>query len=273
MTEISAATWVEERRSPEAEDGEDATTFPGWITIASPFLRATDNYAPPQERRWGGAVYISSGRPDLLRRYDPVDTASGSVLRGTYLMLASSFQVDLEPTVFSHFEQVITSAVSSSPTGHPGLNVSEVWQFLETLTEDIEALLDRLFVAAQEEQFEPGIESGFAEGLDKLFRHDPYGILSALKACLASNEQDPEVLAEMLRWAGCQEALNVREAIIDLLSVGLNHSSSIVRDAAALGLGYLRDPVATSHLKRAIEKEPVPELRQDLEDLVNLLEP
>ena len=132
--------------------------------------------------------------------------------------------------------------------------------------------LDRLCLAAHDEQFEAGVESRFSRGLQQLCAYDPTSVLQALRARLTDNDASSEVLAEILQWASRQEADAIRALVVDLLSTGLHHMSSLVRDAAASGLAYLDEGAAVSHLRQAIAREKVPELRQDLEDLICSLE-
>ena len=79
-------------------------------------------------------------------------------------------------------------------------------------------------------------------------------------------------MAEILRWASRQEAAAIRDLVVDLLSTGLYHTVSLVRDAAALGLAYLEEDAAIAPLRHALGREKVPELREDLENLIRSLE-
>lgn len=145
--------------------------------------------------------------------------------------------------------------------------------FLGVLTPDPTAAhLDRLFSVAHDEQFEAGVESRFSTGLQQLFQADPLKVLDCLRLRLTESRASPEVLSEMLEWASRREARSLREAIVHLLCLGLCHRSSLVRDAAALGLAYLEGSAAIGPLRQAIEREQVPELREDLLDLVRSLE-
>ena len=132
--------------------------------------------------------------------------------------------------------------------------------------------LNRLCLAAHDEQFEAGVESRFSRGLQQLCAYDPASVLQALRVRLTNNDASSEVLAEILQWTSRQEADAIRALVVDLLSTGLHHTASLVRDAAASGLAYLDEGVAISHLRQALAREKVPELRQDLEDLICSLE-
>ncbi len=145
--------------------------------------------------------------------------------------------------------------------------------FLGVLAPDfIVSNLDRLFSAAHDEQFEAGVESRFSTGLQQLFQTDPVDVLDYLRLRLIKGGASPEVMSEMLEWVSRREARPLRETVVNLLSLGLCNGSPLVRDAAALGLAYLERSAAIGLLRQAIESEGVPELREDLTDLVGSLE-
>ena len=136
----------------------------------------------------------------------------------------------------------------------------------------VEEQLDRLCLAALDEQFEVGVESRFSGELQRLCAYHPIGVLRSLRARLLDGGTSPEVLSEILQWASRQEAGAIRPIVVELLSMGLHHKSSLVRDAAASALACLDERAAVSHLRQAIEREAAPGLREDLEDLVRSLE-
>lgn len=132
----------------------------------------------------------------------------------------------------------------------------------------IEKQLHWLFASARDEQFETGMDSLFSAGLQRLNDQHPFTVLRLLKSRLTTLNENPEVLAEMLRWAAHQEALVLRHSVLALLVEGLYHTSSLVRDAAALGLAWLGGDEVVVPLQRAVERETVPELKDDLEELI-----
>ena len=136
----------------------------------------------------------------------------------------------------------------------------------------VEEQLDRLCLAALDEQFEVGVESRFSKELQRLCACHPIGVLRSLRARLLHGGASPEALSEILQWASRQEAGAIRPIVVELSSTGLHHKSSLVRDAAASALACLDERAAVSHLRQAIERETAPELRGDLEDLVRSLE-
>jgi hypothetical protein len=132
----------------------------------------------------------------------------------------------------------------------------------------LEEQLDRLFVAAEDEQFEQGMESRFAARLQSISNRAPLAVLVSLSNRLMDPDRSPEVLAEMLCWTARQDASAIRGCAADILRLGLRHSSPIVRDSAMTGLACLLDNEAVVALRQALEEETVPEVRQDLEDLI-----
>ena len=137
---------------------------------------------------------------------------------------------------------------------------------------EVEEQLEHLCLTAHDDQFEPGVESRFSEALQRLCAYYPVDVLQFLRTRLTDDETSPEVLSEILRWSSRQETGVIRALVIDLIVTGLHHASSLVRDAAALALAYLDEHAAVAYLQKAIERETVPELREDLRDLLHSLE-
>lgn len=136
----------------------------------------------------------------------------------------------------------------------------------------IEEHLDYLCSIAYDEPFEVGIESQFSRDLQRLCMYNPSAVLQSLRTRLMDNSTNSSVSAEILQWASRQEAATIRTLVVNLLSAGLHHPSSLVRDAAASGLAYLDEDSAIAYLRQAFEREGIPELRDDLEDLIHSLE-
>lgn len=136
----------------------------------------------------------------------------------------------------------------------------------------VEEHLDYLCMIAYDEPFEAGIESQFSKDLQRLCMYNPNAVLQSLRTRLMDNSTNPSVSAEILQWASRQEATAIRTLVVDLLSAGLRHPSSLVRDVAASGLAYLDEDAAIIYLRQALEREDIPELREDLEDLIRSLE-
>ena len=66
--------------------------------------------------------------------------------------------------------------------------------------------------------------------------------------------------------------LGTRLERLRLLERALLAPSRWVRDGALFGLALTEDPKCIPHLRQAIQKEQVPELRQDMEHVLAYLE-
>ena len=200
-----------------------------------------------------------------LRRYRLVRNDSTEHAR---LWADGAFQDRIKNTVIVFVDAVALETVKRS-AGFISINKSAP-DF--PIPRQVEEQLDRLCSAAFDEQFEVGVESWFSKELQRLCAYHPIAILQSLRVRLIHGSTSPEVLSEILQWASRQEASAMRSLVIELLSAGLDHTSSLVRDAAATALAYLDERAAISHLRKALERETVPELRVDLEDLIRSLE-
>ena len=133
-------------------------------------------------------------------------------------------------------------------------------------------VLDDLCREARSQTFEAGIDSAFAKSLQFLSTYDPRSVFASLKEHVARDDATSDVSAEILRWASRQYDAGVRNQAIELFIAGLFSSSSLVRDAAAIGFASLDAMLAIDHLRDALARELVPELRLDLTDLIESLE-
>ena len=167
------------------------------------------------------------------------------------------------------FDNVWEGGVLNAAIQFPSVNQSIPELHSPELLEDH---LDRLYSVARDELFEVGRRSQFSKGLQQLCAYDPVTVMQSVKVRLADDRISVEVLAETLRWAADQEAITIRDTVIAFLSMGLWHTSSLVRDTAALSLAYLDEKAALAPLQRALEREEVPELRDDLAALMRSLE-
>ncbi len=211
----------------------------------------------------GEAEAGTTGIWKAFRRYEYIDTGSDS-LRGRRRQTAV-FGTDL--SVFSE---------SPIELGRPygtiqSANASELVDCDPPV--QIEVALDRLFVAAQEERFEPGMESEFSRGLERLLSDNSQALLESLRSRLRQAVGNNDALAEMLGWLGRLDQAAIRPRVFELLAAGLDHRSPLVRDAAANALADIGGPLPLFHIERALKKENVPELREDLQDLLFSLGP
>lgn len=137
-------------------------------------------------------------------------------------------------------------------------------------------LLDKqvssIFTKAKEEIFEDGMESDFSRNLFNFIKSYAHSAMEAIIPVTLSNQTNTEVASEALRILGRLNHKATYRERLWLLERGLYSTSARVRDGAVLGLAFLDDPLAIAPLKSAIERERIPELRQDMEQVLAQLE-
>ena len=191
-----------------------------------------------------GSIDTSAGLGDASH----VDTPR-SFLRGTILLEVRPILGDL--LAFRSTNESVKRLSSSS------VDVS------------IDIEIDRLFYSAKEEKFEIGMDSQFANSLQELSECGVGKLVKCLENKLMQHSTEPKIAVEVMEWASRQEGYN---DVVRLLAWGLNHESAVVRDNAALSLAYFDEKIASKEIGEAIEREQIPELREDMEDLVRSLE-
>jgi len=137
---------------------------------------------------------------------------------------------------------------------------------------ELEKKASALFISAREQIFEDGMESGFSREIAALISSHGRAAMEVIIPLLLSDWLNPEVTSEALRVVGRIHHPPTYRDRLWLLERGLYSPSARVRDGATLGLAYLDDPIAITPLKYAIERESVPELRQDMEQVLAQLE-
>ena len=206
--------------------------------------------------------------------YFPTNPGSNSALKSsTGFVIEDEYSAKELCPNFPRHVFLVYSGVAGDRNLLASENVSEIDPVpAQKMWDELERTLDRLFAAAENEFFELGKDSEFTNGLDALLDRFPEAIWSSLQRRLFAPDLNLETVGEMLRWAGRVEEPRSSHERMKLLIMGLGHSSPIVRDDAAIGLTHLGDPSAIPQLRKAIKKETVPELREDLEQIVQSLE-
>jgi len=129
-----------------------------------------------------------------------------------------------------------------------------------------------LFVSAKEQIFEDGMKSNFSEGLVEFITTYGRTAMDIIIRQILSDQVNYEVVSEALRVIGrIYHPATYRERLW-LLEKGLYSASARVRDGACVGLAYLDDPIAIEPLKFAVDREPIPELRKYIEQVLSQLE-
>jgi len=136
----------------------------------------------------------------------------------------------------------------------------------------LSAQANSIFINAKEEVFEDGMESNFSRNLSKFIVSFGHSAMETIIPIVLSERANTEVVSEAFRVLGrLVHATTYRERLW-LLERGLYSASARVRDGSLLGLEILNDSLAIPPLKAAINRERIPELRQDMEQVVSQLE-
>lgn len=181
-----------------------------------------------------------------------------------FLSMANSEQLSLK------YEYSYLRLNSSVPITN---KFAEGFQSSTILALDQENLLrnkiESLFTSYSQEDFEDGMENEFVDELRAyIFRYGTKSV-DVIANIIARNIAKPQIVFEALRWLGHiahQESYQVR---LFLLEKSLLNPSRWVRDGAALGLAAFRDDHSIPFLRDAITREPIHDLREDMEDVLN----
>jgi HEAT repeat protein len=138
---------------------------------------------------------------------------------------------------------------------------------LQMLTDEIAAQFESLFAAGKDEFFQDGMESEFSKNL--LLLLDRYGEVGVeiLTDLIMSENVNPAVASEALRWVGQIENPATHLGRRRLLEQALSAASAWVRDGAVLGLASMDDPAALDAVKLVLDREQVSELRYVMEQV------
>lgn len=131
--------------------------------------------------------------------------------------------------------------------------------------ESVRRAIDRLFVIAESENFEDGMESNLTIGLATVLRQYPRLAFGILKGELSVRRISRRVLTEVLHFLGRFKGRGIADEQYSVVSAYLHHGSPVIRDAAAVGLSYMRDKRAIPVLEKAIANEKADSLRRDME--------
>lgn len=197
--------------------------------------------------------WVGHSLQGLFRDFDAIAVQSASVIASTmedslrcYAEAASAF--------FDSFDWLKSS--------------TEIVERPKEVDAEIHSLLQR----ASGQTFEAGMESEFSRGLVHIVRKYGDDAIGALADRIGSEAVSPAVAAEALQWlAVIDDDVAYLQRLL-LLERSLNSSSPWVRDGAGLGLAHLDDPHAIPYVAYAVERETIPELRDDLELVLTQLE-
>ena len=137
---------------------------------------------------------------------------------------------------------------------------------------EIENRLKILFEVSKEEFFEEGVENSLSEGLISLIHEYGTDLIPVLGRLISYGRVNEEISSEALRWLARLEHPASYDERLSLLEESLKNPSARIRDAASIGLATLDDPNAIPYLKQAIQQETYSELRDDMRQILELLE-
>ncbi len=200
-----------------------------------------------------GATYALLGDPINPWVVNPYDL-SGAIEVPDRLMFPSSgtnlpnaFVVELDPP----FYHVGTAGVSRAVEG-------------ASVRESLRKTIDRLFVIAEGEHFEDGMESNLTIGLATVLRQYPREAFGILKAELSIRRFSQRILIEVLHFLGRFKGRGTADEQFGVVTAYLYHASPVIRDAAAVALAYMQDKRAIPVLEKVIAGEKVNSLREDM---------
>jgi HEAT repeat protein len=191
---------------------------------------------------------------------DPVRSALKS-----FSKLGEVFRVNLgqktKITDFEILQQLVSVSTATSEADLVGALSSTT---VQEIPEHILDQFQKLFDAGREEVFEDGIQTAFSKRLTYYIEGCGEVAIEALTQLIVGGQVNSEVASEALRWIGrMHHSASFFQRLL-LLERCLNSSSSRVRDGAVLGLASIDEPSAIPYLERAIAKEQIEELRQDM---------
>lgn len=199
-------------------------------------------------------------------RYYHSATSSASTAQGTRIIFnigATAGQLergklDYSPSISSYTASESSELTESSTQEHqPGKSL-----MME---------MEQLFVQAEEEQFEDGMESAFSKRLLALIEKHGDLAVKVLSGLVHNKRTSSETASEALRWLGQMFHPASFKYRFWLLSNALTSSSLRVRDGALLGLSFMDTTKAIPVLEEAAVDEKCDELRDDIVALLDYL--
>jgi hypothetical protein len=142
---------------------------------------------------------------------------------------------------------------------------------LHALAPEVKARLDSILDRVRGEIIEDGMTNTIALKLPQLVADHYRSVLPAIAALTDGRRTSATVTAELLKEVG---RLRNAASHLDrrwLLEHALWSPNPAARDGAAVGLAWLQDPGAAPSVRIAAEREQIPQLRADLEEVFRLL--
>jgi hypothetical protein len=142
---------------------------------------------------------------------------------------------------------------------------------LHALAPEVKAQLDSILDRVRDEIIEDGMTNTITLRLPQLVANHYRSILPAIAVLTDEHRTSAAVASELLKEVG---RLRNAASHFDrrwLLERALWSPNPGARDGAAVGLAWLHDPGSASSVRAAADREYIPQLRADLEEVFRLL--
>jgi hypothetical protein len=123
-----------------------------------------------------------------------------------------------------------------------------------------------------EDEIEDGMTAALGEKILNLIQLHGATAIERLKDLIISGELSPLVASHTLRWLGRIKDSASFDSRLKVLCENLRSKSPVIRDGASLGLAALGATKAISFLQEAINREKLPGLRADMEQVLRELQ-
>lgn len=140
------------------------------------------------------------------------------------------------------------------------------------LREDLSRIIQIIFEAGKNEQFEDGMKSDFSVAIENIIKNYQDHAIEMLSEFLTSNKIDSDLLCETLRTLGNLQDDETEQIRFQILIPYLSHTSPFIRDCTGLALYDLESPNAIPYIRKAIDKELYQSLKMDFKKIINELQ-
>ena len=201
----------------------------------------------------------STAAPNLPthRAVEPLRQLATSV--ALYLKVASASVAETHRKFLPVTSATTSSVLSAADTS------------MEHLAPEVKARLDSILDRVRNEIVEDGITNTITTKLPELVANHYRSVLPTIAALVDGRLTSAAVAAELLKEVG---RLRHAASHVDrrwLLEHALWSPNPAARDGAGAGLAWLQDSTAGASVRAAAERESVPQLKADLEEVFRLL--
>jgi hypothetical protein len=202
----------------------------------------------------------STSSENLEPSAQPVDVLKQLAATVAFVLKAASASVAETHRSFLSVSSSTGSAVIASAETAP-----------REVSPEMRAQLDSILEGVRHDIIEDGISNTVSERLPSLVAEHYRSVLPVLATVIDNQRTSAAVVAEILKEVG-----RIRDAASHserrwLLEHALWSGNPAARDGAGAGLAWLRDPATVERVRAAAERETIPQLKSDLEEVFRLL--